>query len=370
LVLIVSLILAGTTSSETYAQGPEVDVYLVKDIHPGPDDSWPVGLTEMSGRLFFGAGDGTHGYELWTSDGTVDGTIMVKDIAPGSDSSWPLPEQSDWLTTFKGRLFFSADDGTHGYELWTSDGTAGGTVLFKDINPSGSSWPFSPTEVDGRLYFNANDGTHGGELWTSDGTPRGSVLFKDINPGSGSSLPLWLTEVNGRLFFTAYDGANGRELWTSDGTAGGTLMLRDIKPGSGSSHPQGLIAVNGTLLFCADDGTHGVELWTSDGTAGGTVVVKDIHPGPSSSCVHNWRDPWTRGTLNGTLLFKAGDEAHGVELWTSDGTAGGTVMVKDINPGSGNSWPAGKTEVNGWLFFRADNGRHGFELWAMTSRAD
>ena len=82
-------------------------------------------------------------------------------------------------------LFFFAANGTHGRELWSSDGTASGMV--KDINPSGSGNPSSLTLFSDKLFFGADDGTNGVELWSSDGTASGTVLVKDINP-SGSSL--------------------------------------------------------------------------------------------------------------------------------------------------------------------------------------
>ena len=60
-------------------------------------------------------------------------------------------------------------------------------------------------------------------------------------------------------------------------------MVKDIYSGSGGSNPSDLTAVGNTLYFEADDGTNGTELWKSDGTASGTVMVKDIYSGSSTS---------------------------------------------------------------------------------------
>ncbi|NIP52547.1 MAG: hypothetical protein GWN61_15505, partial [candidate division Zixibacteria bacterium] len=54
------------------------------------------------------------------------------------------------------------------------------------------------------------------------------------------------------------------------------------------SYPSSLINVNGTLFFAASDGIHGYELWKSDGTAAGTVMVKDINPGNQMAVLSNY----------------------------------------------------------------------------------
>jgi ELWxxDGT repeat protein len=188
------------------------------------------------------------------------------------------------LTNVNGTLFFQADDGTSGYELWKSDGTSTGTVLVKDIRPGpSSSFPFGLTNVNGTLFFHANDGTNGDELWKSDGTSTGTVLVKDIRPGPSDSFPSGLTNVNGTLFFEANDGTSGYELWKSDGTSTGTVLVNDIFSGPASSNPYLLTNVNGTLFFRANDGTNGVELWATDewpptitsvtGPTAGTYIV-------------------------------------------------------------------------------------------------
>jgi ELWxxDGT repeat protein len=107
--------------------------FLVKDILPGAFNSYPRFLTALGNTLFFSANDGVNGTELWKSDGTAAGTVLVKDIFPGS--GFYISSNPCNLTAVGSTLFFSANDGVN-RELWKSDGTAAGTVLVKDIRPS------------------------------------------------------------------------------------------------------------------------------------------------------------------------------------------------------------------------------------------
>jgi ELWxxDGT repeat protein len=117
-------ILTGLTFSLTYAGG----LFQLDEPVIVPASSYPGHLTEVNGVLFFSADDGEHGMELWMTDGTPAGTKLVADIYPGPESSFPTD-----LTNVNGMLYFSADDGLHGTELWISNGS--GAKLFADINP-------------------------------------------------------------------------------------------------------------------------------------------------------------------------------------------------------------------------------------------
>nr|NCR87403.1 hypothetical protein [Microcystis aeruginosa K13-05] len=347
------------------SNGTAAGTVLVKDIFPGSSSSNPSRLTAVGSTLFFNANDGVNGFELWKSDGTAAGTVLVKDIWPGGGVPWGS-SNPDNLTAVGNTLFFTPTENNFDDELWKSDGTAAGTVLVKDIRPGGlRSEPRNLTAVGSTLYFTADDGVNGTELWKSDGTAAGTVLVKDILPGAFSSYPGNLTAVGSTLFFTAGDGVNGTELWKSDGTAAGTVLVRDIRPGSYgsysySSSPRYLTAVGSTLYFTANDGLNGFELWKSDGTAAGTVLVADIIPGASSS------NPGNLTAVGSTLYFTANDNVNGNELWKSDGTAAGTVLAADIIPGASGYGPSSLKVVGNTLFFTANNGVNGQELWALN----
>src|SRR5204862_99041 len=128
-------------------------------------------------------------------------------------------------------------------------------------------------------------------------------LVKDINvgPGSTSQSSGQFAAMNGLIFFTAYDGVLS-ELWRSDGTAAGTFAVTQ-SPMGGDTHPYGEHVVGSTLFFAGrgqdGSGGQGDELYRTDGTPGGTVLVKDINPGPASS------DPSILTDVNGTLFLIA-----------------------------------------------------------------
>ncbi len=354
--------------------GTEAGTFLVKDINPGrgnafnypalmaPDDPF----VELGSALYFLADDGAYGlysFELWRSDGTEAGTRMVKKIRADSASPFTAPSQGNNPVRWQhgvagGLLYFVANDGVHGFELWRTDGTAAGTFLLKDIfpGPHGAFGDYFDSnalvgqEAGGSFFFRTGDGINRAQLWKTDGTTAGTVL---IHPGADVSAPRNFTELNGNLLFTAYNGDSGSGLWRSDGTQAGTVQITAATPWPFQTFPFGLIQANGTVYFGINDGW----LYRTDGTSGGTVPVRQFE-----SEVLPLRE-W-----NGTVLFMADDGIHGRELWRSDGTAGGTVLVKDIVAGSASSSIYLRfTEAAGRLFFFGGDGSHGLELWATDA---
>ena len=330
----------------------QAQVVLVADINPGNADSSDRDRSypgiEYNGKLYFVADDGVNGEELWVSDGTAEGTTLVADINVGGDSSDPSS-----LIEYNGKLYFGADDGVNGKELWVSDGTAEGTTLAADINVgSDSSDPSNLIEYNGKLYFGADDGVNGEELLVSDGTAAGTTLVADINPGGnssddyfeyGSSYPGPFFEFNGKLYFGAQNGSVGEELWVSDGTTEGTMLVADIYQATNyfydGSFPSNFTEFNNKLYFVANDSRYSQGIWLTDGTTEGTTLATDISAALGGN--YSYADPRSLSKLNGKLYFSARDSDGDRELWVSDGTEEGTKLVADINPSSYGSAPDG-----------------------------
>jgi len=378
--------------------------FMVKDLNPGAGDgvflegengARPI---VVNGKLFFNADDGT-GAALWRSDGTAAGTSEL--------IGFPANAWSTCAGAGNNYYFVREDVGT---ELWKTNGTVAGTskvtslgsdridemadvtgVLF--YGSSSSIWSTSgaaPTEVfdlgwthraenltaaGNILYFTSDEGlwktdgtttakffpssrritdltfAHGllffsidNQLWRTDGTTAGTLKL-----GSFSSGPHGGAEYGGALYFLT-----GYELWKSDGSAAGTAKIANTAPeiqlGEGGG-PGALVSLNGALFFSA-----GMDLWRSNGTTAGTSKMTTFAYSISELTV-----------AGGLLYFVAGDAAHGTELWSSDGTAGGTRLAGDIRPGAFSSNPQSLTEFKGDLLFFADDGTHGYELWRLRA---
>jgi ELWxxDGT repeat protein len=311
--------------------------------------------------VFFAADDGVHGNDLWRTDGTLAGTALVKDVNPSlrSDASTNL----DGASELNGKLLFYANDGVHGYEPWITDGTESGTRMIADTDPRETVSNYGSRFVPAghQCFFTAYDQPHGLELWVTDGTETGTHLVRDINPGVIWSNASPGVSMGPTLFFTANDGVHGSEVWVSDGTESGTRMLLDLTLGPGSSYVHGFTRFGNDTYFItstfADDDAP--TLWRSDGTAGGTVPIPLKGGLAFETGIVVWKDAlW--------LLGSSYDPSTPSELWRSDGTVGGTGRVGSIEA----EWTYEREVAGGFLYFLAYDDARGYEVWVTDGTPD
>ncbi|SDI64614.1 ELWxxDGT repeat protein [Winogradskyella thalassocola] len=281
-------------------------------------------FTNVGGDLFFRARGTEYGNQLFKSDGTESGTQIVKDINPGYNC---IDDPSE-MKEINGILYFSAIDGTHGYELWRSDGTDSGTFMVKDIRTGNQSSMQNYndqqkfTVLNDILYFNANDGINGFELWRSDGTESGTYMIKNINTSSNYNYGSHAREfvmLNNTVYFIANDNS-GSGLWTTDGTESGTnkiINLNDMRV---------LKTVNNKLIIVAETSgtTYGPhDVWVSDGTASGTNHLQSFGDNIDSSIQFTT-------ILNDELYFVAkSPNSFRKAVYKTNGTVSGTNILFD-----------------------------------------
>jgi ELWxxDGT repeat protein len=406
---------------------------LLTDTNPGSAASWSsYPFVKAGGWVYFTAGpvDNANVLRLWRTDETTGGTIQVPGSPPvvhsptavgdtlffvGCDAS-PTVNCRIWkidgtghcavvtdagynpypLVAFHGALFYRAGVDTapaSAQGLWTVDST--GVHLLATFRYLGEYF----TAMGDRLYFVGD-----GPLWRTDGTSGGTVQAGPDNVVLTSIRPI--AAMKGELYFAADDldvPEDGLELWKSDGSADGTRLVVDLFPGSSlppsiqvnSSVPMDFVEVNGALYFSASIAHDAMgnpcgeistscynayrELWKTNGTSEGTVLLKDPDvPGPF--------DPRDLTAVGTALFFSADDSVAGRELWRSDGTPLGTARVKDIcsrsqddsiypcglwgSSAPGSSIPTDLTAFKERLYFVAWSPGHGREMLRTNAAGD
>jgi ELWxxDGT repeat protein len=306
----------------------------------------------------------TVGFLLAVSPAQAQSPSVLADLNAGPDDALPseFVQIDDNGTPVL--IFAATGDNASGLgvgrELWKTDGTTAGTELIRDIESGVSnSSPGDLVVMNNVVYFVCTTSAAGRELCSSDGTFGGTSLLKDINPGSNDSQVRGLTVVGNQLFFFADNGTTGLELWVSDGTEVGTRLVQDIYPGStplnrassgfNISLTGRFAGTNDTFYFMANDGTTGLELWKSDGTAGGTTLVRDIISGAQGP---QYLQQFVG--VGDLLVFESQETSFDREIFVSDGTASGTVQV-DVNNSADGSSPQDITRVGDEVYFFASD---------------
>jgi len=301
--------------------------------------------------------------------GTVEGLPGSRDLViSGSDTNGLALNQALTLIVTNDAIFnASISRRLGGVPVYPNPVSASG--------PTVEPYPQKLIQLGSGVVYTARTPTEGESLWYSDGTKRGTRLLVQSNPerftsGSGAGTPVGmgistLMHYQGRIYFNASDKDSqttiltnryGNELWVTDGTADGTFMVKDINPfkapSTESSDPGPFAVFSNRLYFGARHNTYGRELWVTDGSGTGTVMLADMSPG----IVGTGPDQFVE--MNGYLWFLVSKLA----LWRTDGTATGTVMRLELPPAG--SIAMDKLAASGSrLYFEHNNGVNGWELW-------
>ncbi|WP_159949305.1 T9SS type A sorting domain-containing protein [Polaribacter septentrionalilitoris] len=403
--------------------GNETNISAIYIPEIGADDPMIVGLnfktftfngssfTEISDKRPWGGGIKFNGIYYFTAelngksplfytDGTATGTGYLKEDVK-TLISWNVTERAVVNNT----LIFVGDTQNEGTELWVTDGTEAGTVLLKDIyigDKDSDPEDFFVTQDKSKLFFTAKTENEGRELWVTDGTASGTKLVKDIHTGTSGDDINSITEMNGNVYFEANgklwktDGTSentieiangderylivlnnelyfheGKNMYKTDGTVAGTTQVNPANIGiEWSSFP---IVFNNEIYFGGGgldrNGNIDVnELWKTDGTTEGTVLVKVID---SDFVVH----PSRFIKVGNELIFGGVTKNEGQELWRTDGTESGTMLIQDYAAGSTGfianfTTSVSHAVVNNTLVFSANaNKGLGVELYEYKNGA-
>ena len=284
----------------------------------------PTSLTAVGNVLYY-----TNGFaELWKSDGTSQGTERIKDFVSIKS-----------ITDVGGKAFILAETSTGGLELWRKNAT--GSITRVKIIRTSAAIPsqYNPTATQSNImYFVANDGVHGNEIWQSDGTATGTFMILDLNPhdpvNSNKEVDIKSMAIaNGFLIIIAM-GQNGN--WPLHTFS---LSTREHKAYSINFQTSDLIAVNNKAFFIGDS-----QLYVADGS-GAPLVLGDIGMIPdevdyavignilyisvSPYSSHIWR---TDGTECGTIEIHTGDSSYPIAAIGNDMIMGAASNNAGLEP--------------------------------------
>ncbi|MCE9672851.1 hypothetical protein LY474_34100 [Myxococcus stipitatus] len=396
------------------SDGTEAGTGVVKDF-PAAPVSWGLGVTGLvavGSRVFFQAETAGTGNELWVSDGTEQGTHLVSDLMPGPGNS----RLSLATNLGAGLTFFRTvtEPTPTGVELWSSDGSAEGTVRLASFGAVAALDGASLRVGDALLFFLSQpDGTF---LWRTDGTAEGTRVVERLDAGAVRVGDARDPVSGGPGLFTLLD-TSGTEVWRTDGTEAGTVRLETFgRPmmrllgalgtsvvlaeedgvaqrlylrrvalsgggkalitsldnpyaGQPDAYPyiQHIAHAGDRVFFSLAIGSPGpsprmVRLWVTDGLAEGTRQL----PGVLSTSDESWSQVASMGT--GSVFFGASRSGGGTEPWVSHGTDETTGQLADANPTSGST-PGGFTRVGTHVFFGARDDTGHNQLWVAPADA-
>lgn len=266
-------------------------------------------LAVYNGKLYFSADNSNSGQELWKSDGTPGGTFLLKDINGVFGASLPCN-----FHAVSNALYFMAVT-ADGWELWKTTGTQASTVMVKDINPGGGNGVMSTysdvktASIGNIIYFRADDGVNGFQLWKSDGTNSGTVRLTNLVNGVDAYCPFPV--VDGKVLVNNYA---LQHWWQYDPVADSASETHYPFYYYFNTYTNRFTFVGSQYLYADKDTVYGCEIWQSDGTINGKRKIQETY------LTDNWNTATIQGfdimfgVLGNNLLFSLARNPYNREI--------------------------------------------------------
>lgn len=158
-------------------------------------------------------------------------------------------------------------------------------------------------------------------VWVTDGTPQGTKSILESNSSSFGEL----FGLNGKLYVRGTSRLNAYDI-ENDLSVN---LLRDLPNTEGNLRIRSEAVPSGNrVLFIANSDDFGWEVFTTDGTKAGTVLVADVITGPDDGITES--GVGFEG-VGGSIIFRKTPEEGDSEFWISDGTIEGTFKIFDLD---------------------------------------
>lgn len=337
---------------------------LLLDIKPNTASGIPSTLTEddifeLNDTIYFLADNGDIGIELWSSLGEADTTTLVFDLDVNDFGQVNIDDRDpQQFRAFGSNLvFFAASEfNANEYDLWISDGLDT-TLVKREVGRLENTVPIDFVADTDKFYFVTFNDNKEYSLWVSDATEAGTI---NIETFPANITIKDLTLLNGELYFIHDE----RSLYKTDGAANNSSLVQTFLTDNNITPSVFFLrAFNDQLIMAVTDNTRGRELWVSDGVEGGagTDILQDIGNGNASGIADNFftsslknRYTYDLPIFQGEIYFPADDGTNGIELWRTDGTESGTELVDNLVNGNGSSNPRNFLLFDSSLYFIAE----------------
>lgn len=344
------------TALSVFAQNPAG--FTDHEVSPGQGNSTPEHFTTYDGKLYFYGSNGTSGKELFMLDTATGTGKIVQNINPVSANSLNTTYNRP-LAVVGNKLYFTANNGSSGDELFEYDGSNQPKLVFDITFNSDSSAPDDYLEYNSKLYYSAYTPSNGRELYEFTPGTSAPIRKTDVNIANLSSVFGPMIVFDNKIYYAGVDTNYGSEPWYYDPVADTARIAADIDTGVNSGNPANYAVINGKLYFSAYDAYYGRELYEYDGTTAKRIT--DINPGPFSGISPAPTNPFV--WYNNLIYFTGRDSTTEQHTYTYDPSTGDVALAFKVNS-NGTSAPKDYVLYNGGIYFTATNGTDGFELFS------